>query len=128
MRRSLLVRHFLRRFLENDLISANADRREVISLSGGALVSFGLVFTFGLCFNYMMETHQTPGRTAVAALDDRFFFITASMLVMGLVAVLAWDALTLDARDVAVLGPLPVPFRDLVRAKLIAVAVFAGTM
>src|SRR5262245_43676161 len=128
MRRSLLLRRFLRRFFENDLVSAHADRREVISLAGGTLVSFGLVFTFGLCFSYMMETHQTPGRTAVATLDDHFFYIAASMLAMGLVAVLSWDALALDARDIAILGPLPIPFREIVRAKLMAVTLFAGGM
>ncbi len=35
-----------------------------------------------------------------------------------------WDALALDARDTAVLGPLPIPRSAIVRAKFVAVALF----
>ena len=36
--RRLLRHHFLRRFLDNDLISPNADRHEVLVLLAAALV------------------------------------------------------------------------------------------
>jgi hypothetical protein len=42
MRDRLLIRHFLRRFLEHDLISPNADRHEVLSAIGGTLVAVSL--------------------------------------------------------------------------------------
>ena len=43
-----------------------------------------------------------------------------SMLVMALIAAVQWDALALDERDTAILGPLPVAPRDIGRAKLSA--------
>ena len=42
MRDRLLVRHFLWRFLEHDLISRNADRHVVLSALAGALVGVSL--------------------------------------------------------------------------------------
>ena len=48
------------------------------------------------------------------------------MIVMALVALGSWEALSLDARDTAILGPLPIPRRTLVRAQVTAVAIFAG--
>jgi hypothetical protein len=50
------------------------------------------------------------------------------MLVMALVAVAEWDALVLDVRDAAVLGPLPIPKAVLVRAKFAATALFASVV
>ena len=43
MRERLLVRHFLWRFMENDLVSPDANRREVLSAAGGTLVTVSLV-------------------------------------------------------------------------------------
>jgi hypothetical protein len=46
--------------------------------------------------------------------------IAYSMIVVGLVAVFAWDALTFDRRDAMVLGPLPITPATIVLAKLAA--------
>ena len=54
--------------------------------------------------------------------------MSASMLVMALAAVAEWDALVLDARDTAVLGPLPIPRAVIVRAKFAATALFASAV
>lgn len=65
------------------------------------------------------------GPTTVLALDDRFFYIALSMLLTALLAVTQWDALVLDHRDTALLGPLPVPLLTIARAKLMAAILFA---
>lgn len=122
--RKLLTRHFLQRFLENDLISPDADRHEVLSTASAVLISSGLFVTILLGVKYL-GPFQTPGRTAVGVLDDRFFYIACAMIVMALVALAEWDALGLDARDTSILGPLPINRGDIVRAKLAAVAIFA---
>lgn len=125
MREHLLTRHFLQRFLDNDLISPDADRHEVLAVIGAALITAGPFVTVPLSLKYQFNP-STPARTALVALDDRFLFIAASMILMALVAVIQWDALALDARDTAILGPLPLPRGMIVRAKLAAVLLFAG--
>jgi hypothetical protein len=125
MRDRLLTRHFLQRFLENDLLSPDADRRESIAVIGTSLVSGGLVATMLFALKYLTDPFPSPGRTLVVVLDDRFFYFACSMTIMALMAVAQWDALALDARDTAVLGPLPVPRSAIVRAKLAAVVLFA---
>ena len=42
MRDRLLIRHFLWRFLEHDLVSPNIDRRGWLSAVGGALIGVSL--------------------------------------------------------------------------------------
>jgi hypothetical protein len=129
MRDRLLVRHFLQRFLEHDLISSTADRREVVAAVGGALIALTLFTSVLIAWMYQLNAYIPPGLTSVRSLDDRFLFVSSSMLVMALLAVSQWDALSLDARDTAVLGILPIPKSVIIRAKFLAVALLAaGTL
>ena len=125
MHDSLLVRHFLRRFLDNDLLSPNADRHEVIAAACAALVAPGLAATVLLSFKYQFVFHP-PGVTSLLALDDKVLYFGCSMTIMALVAAATWDALSLDARDTAILGTLPISRWTIVRAKAAAVVLFAS--
>jgi hypothetical protein len=125
MRDRLLTSHFLRRFLDNDLISPDADRHETLATVCSVLISLPLFVTVLLSIKYL-GPFPSPGRTAMVALDDHFFYIAGSMIVMALVALAVWDALALDRRDTSILGPLPIPRGAILRAKLAAVALFAS--
>ena len=116
MRSRLLVTHFLRRFLDNDLISPDADRHEVLAVTFAALSTSGIFLTVLLSINDLFRPIQSRGWTVMVSLDDTFVWTGLSMIVMALVALAVWDALALDARDTAILGPLPVRRRALVGA------------
>jgi len=121
---AILTRHFLRRFLENDLISPEADRAHLLAVVGAGLFSTTIFVTMMMsCLKYVVGFY-TPGQAAVSSLDDKFFYISLSMLTVALVAVAQWDALVVDARDSAILDPLPVRPVAVRRAKLAAVAIF----
>src|ERR1043166_9477726 len=124
-RERLLVSHFLRRFVEHDLVSSNADRREVISVAGGVLISVSLFLAVLVALGYQFSNFLPPGLTSVRSIDDRFLFVSSSMLVMALLAVAVWDALALEDRDPAWLGVLPVPLPVIVRTKFMAVTLLA---
>jgi hypothetical protein len=126
MRSRLLVRHFLLRFLEHDLVSPNADRHEVIAAVGGTLISVSLFLSMLTMLQYQFSNFLPPGLTSLRSLDDRFLWVSASMLVMALLAVALWDSLALDARDTAVLGVLPIPRSAITRSKFVAVALLAA--
>jgi hypothetical protein len=125
-RDAILVRHFLRRFLENDLISPESDRAHLLAMIGAACFSSTLFITMMMsCLKYVVG-YYTPGQLAVASLDDKFFYIGLSMLVAALLALLQWDALVVDARDVSILESLPLRPLTLRRAKLLAVALLCA--
>ena len=119
---STLSRHFLRRFLENDLISPEADRAQLLAVVGACLFSVTLMTTLFMSFGYVSRG-WTPAGLALAALNDRHFYIALSMTVSALLAVAQWDSLTVDVRDSAILEPLPVRPTVIRRAKLTAVAI-----
>ena len=50
---STLTRHFLRRFLENDLISPEADRAQLLAVVGASLFSTTLFATMFMSLPYI---------------------------------------------------------------------------
>jgi hypothetical protein len=122
----LLTAHFLREFLENDLISPEADRSQLLAVVGATIVSLTLFVSVVMSFGYV--TTLTPGQVAVMSLDDKFFYLALAMIVTALVATSQWDALVISPRDAAILEPLPVPAGTLRRAKMSAVAILGAAV
>jgi hypothetical protein len=118
----LLTRHFLRQFLENDLVSPDGDRSQTLAVVTATIVSLTLFLGFAMSAEYLGPL-LTPGLVAVRSLDDKFFYLALGMIATALVAASQWDALAIDARDAAILEPLPVPTTTIRRAKLSAVAI-----
>ena len=121
----LLTRHFLRRFFDNDLVSPHVDLHDNVATLGAVLITTTLFASFFMATDTLFGI-PTPGITAILALGNRFFFISASMIVMALMVTVQWDAVSLDARDMSNLGALPIPSRVLIRAKLAALVLFAA--
>jgi hypothetical protein len=124
--RRLLTAHFLRRLIDDDLISPNADRHESLAMICGGLASLGLFVSVIISMRYLFNPYQTPGATALSALFDHFLFVSASMTATALVTLLAWDGLAVDARDASVLGAMPIRTRTIVAAKFGALVRFAA--
>jgi hypothetical protein len=124
---AILTRHFLRRFIENDLISPDTDRLQLLVVVGASVLCTTLFISTFLSFNYV-SVKSTPGQLAILALNDRAIYIALSMVVSALVAVAQWDSLVVDARDAAILEPLPVRAGTIRRAKLAAVAILGAAV
>jgi hypothetical protein len=123
----LLTRLFVRRLLDNDLISPHADRHDSLGVAYAVVLSLAVFITFFVATPYLAAYILLPGPTALSALPDRFLFIAASLAVSALAALLVWDALSLEPRDAAILGPLPIAPWTITRAKLLA-ALVAGVV
>ncbi len=121
----LLTRLFLRQFLENDLMSPDGDRSQMLAVLGASVISLTLFISMFMSAQYAM-TILVPAHAAVLTLNDKFFYVSLAMLVTALTAAAQWDALSLDHRDTAILQPLPVRPRTLRLAKLTAVALLGA--
>ncbi|HKE23473.1 MAG TPA: hypothetical protein VKB88_13995 [Bryobacteraceae bacterium] len=118
----LLARHFFGRFFDNDIVSQTTDMRT------NSVQAFGLAASPGIFLAlYMMPTdvsydHPFAGNWLLVI--DCYLFVLYSMVVMGLVMVLEWDALFPDRKDYLVLTPLPLSNRSVFTAKAVALVVF----
>jgi len=120
-----LTKLFLKQFLENDLVSPDSDRAQLLAIVGALVVSLTLFLSMFLSATYAMSI-LTPGEGAVRTLNDKFFYVSLSMLLLAVIAAAQWDALALDQRDAAILDPLPVPSGIVRVAKVTAVAILGG--
>src|SRR5258708_37803565 len=93
MRDRLLTRLFLQRFVDNDLISPDADRHQTLAVVCSALVTSGLFVTGFLSLKFLFRPFEAPGDTAIVALEDRVFYVADSMVLMAPLAGAARAAL-----------------------------------
>ena len=121
-----LTRLFLKQFLENDLVSPDSDRAQLLAVVGAGVISLTLFISMFLSATYAMSV-LTPGEAAIRTLNDKFFYVSLAMLITALVAAAQWDALALDQRDSAILDPLPVP-ASIVRAAKISAVTMLGAV
>ncbi len=124
-RHELLSAHFFRRMFDNDLISPNGDGHEHLASILALTAVPGLFVSVFLTLKYL-SPFASPGQRMLFSLPDKSLFLGCAFLVMALVTVLEWDALSLDGRDHAVLGSLPIPRGLMVRAKLAALGKFVA--
>ena len=120
---SVLVRHFFRGFLDNDLVAPASDLHGPISKAVAVFGVIGLLYPFKLIFTYGRPFHEYAPLD-LRSLGDKSMFVTLSLVVMGLLTVLEWDALQLDRRDCRALGALPIQSHTVLWAKLAALAKF----
>ena len=122
-----LTRLFLKQFLENDLVSPDSDRAQLLAVVGAGVISLTLFVSMFLSATYAMSV-LTPGEAAIRTLNDKFFYVSLAMLITALVAAAQWDALALDQRDAAILDPLPVPAWIVRAAKITAVTMLGAVV
>src|SRR5260221_6085382 len=133
-----LTRHFAAGLVDNDLI---ADGEDLHASIAGILAAFlvasacvALMF-LGKYNSVVASVHgrltaqfQTLPEKLAMALDDKSLLLGGAMILMALMTVVFWDALALDERDLAVMGPLPVRPATVLVAKAIAVTGAAGVV
>jgi hypothetical protein len=122
----VLYRQFLFRMVDLELLSVSA-QGDVSKLLGqfAALLIF-LNSWLGLGTLGLGDRQMPRAALVINAWGTEYLLIATTMLVVGLFAVLSWDATFPDRRDVLVLAPLPVPARTLFLAKVAAVASALG--
>jgi len=109
----VLYRVFLLRVVDLELISADGDPTKLL----GQFASIFATLSFFLCAPLIMNGAQWDQPNCW--IFERLF-LALTMLVIGLFAVLGWDSIFPDKRDLLVLSPLPVKPRTVFRAKLAA--------
>jgi hypothetical protein len=121
----VLYRQFLFRVFDLEVLSAHAqgDAHKLLGQFAALLVFVSVTLSLGAL---LLSDPTAPGRNPrdsvlVFAMIAQHFLIATAMLVVGLFAVLSWDATFPDRRDVLVLAPLPVRARTMFLAKVAAV-------
>ena len=115
----VLVRHFFRRFFDSDTVSAEGDTVTTVVRAVSIAAAPGLIVAFFL-------QNQYPRRSMWGSIEDHYFFVLLTFVVLGAVAVFEWEMLFPDRLDFLILSPLSIRPLTMLGAKLAALAGFLG--
>jgi len=121
----VLYREVLFRIVDRDLLSTHAagDASQFLLQIVALLVFLSICF----CAPVLFTGTPAPAQTRlIFAWTFEHFLIATTMLVVGIFAVLSWDAMFPGHRDVLVLAPLPIRTHTIMLARLTAVATALG--
>jgi hypothetical protein len=107
----VLFSQFLLRVIDLEALSIRADVIGFLGQFAGILIMLSLILSAMAAF-HPVETEQT--------------LMSLTMLVVGLLTVITWDATFPDRHDILILAPLPVRPRTILAAKLSASAAVIG--
>jgi len=119
---NLLVRLFLERFSNNDMVSAEGEAKAQLLQAIHAIALPGMIVALFLFPLY----HQPVVRPFWAQVSDHYFYLLYSFVAVGAVTIFAWDLFFPDLLDVFVVTPLPIVGRRFFRARIVAVCLFLG--
>jgi CubicO group peptidase (beta-lactamase class C family) len=120
----VMYRQFLFRMADVEALSAHAqgDSNQLAGRFAALLLAVGLLLSFGA-----LGKPRDVGATRLGfQIGAEHFLIVITMVTVGFFAVLCWDSIFPDRRDVLTLTPLPVRARTLFFAKAAAVATALG--
>lgn len=113
----VLTQHFFKRFYDNDAVTLGGEVLTNVIQTVSVLAVPGMFVSF-----YLIPVYGH--RPAWSMIADHYFFVTYSMVVMGIVAVFEWDMLFPDRRDYMVLTTRPLSTWDMLRSKVAALLLF----
>ena len=122
----LLARAFFGRLFESELMPAGLPQVQLVVWSIAMMAAPGFILSFHLERNYARLWRTARGGIPDAILDDELLFVTFSMMALGLVALVVWEGVFPDRRDVRTLGVLPLRTRSHVTGRLAALGAVAG--
>lgn len=121
----VLYRQFLFRVVDLDILSASAqgDSNKLLGQFAALLVSASVFLGLAPLF---IDRNIAPSAFLDIRLRTEHQLIAMTMLAVGLFAVLSWDSIFPNRRDVMVLAPLPVSVRTMFLVKVAAAATALG--
>jgi hypothetical protein len=120
----VLYRQFLLRVIDLEALSIEADILQFLGQFAGVLIMISLLQAASAFL--LLGSSPTPAAQLFLAWGKEQSLICDTMLVVGLIAVVSWDGIFPDRRDVMVLSPLPVRPLTILLAKVSASGAIVG--
>jgi hypothetical protein len=113
----ILTYHFFRRFFDSDTVQVEGETLTTVIRAIAMVAAPGLICAFFL-------QNQYPKRSMWGAIQDQYFFVLFSFVVMGAAAIFEWEMLFPDRSDFLMLTPLPLKPLQMLTAKTAALIAF----
>jgi hypothetical protein len=122
----VLYRQFLLRVIDLEALSIEADIPRFLGQFAGVLIMFSVIHAVDAFLMSLSGRSHSPAALLAFIWGKEQSLICDMMLVVGLIAVVSWDSIFPDRRDVMVLSPLPVRPLTILLAKVSASGAIVG--
>ena len=122
----VLVRHLLDRMLHNEALGEDAAARVAQLAYAVALPGLLIALYFFPAYHGLPPHPQERSFWSQAA--DHLFFVTYSLVILGLAMIFQWNALFPDVLDLYILSGLPLSRSRLLLARVAAMAIFLALL
>jgi hypothetical protein len=119
----ILIDHFFRRFFDNDTLQVDGDTQTTVVRALSIVAVPELLISFFLQLVYTSKPFPRPPWSVI---EDHYFFVLFSFVVMGVVSIFEWEMLFPDRLDFLVLNTLSLEPLELLAAKAMALIAFLG--
>jgi hypothetical protein len=124
-----LLRHFLRRFFDSDLVTTPGQTAGVLIAAVPFVFEWFLLLVYPLAHKYAyLSQLPQPGPYREAVRADELWLITLTMSAIGLLTAIKWQFLFPDLRDYRALAGLPLRPAQIFGAKLAALLVASAAL
>ena len=115
-----LVRHFLDRFFNNELMSSDGEAKARLVQMACVVGLPGFIMAL-----YLYGPYHPPrgARSYWAQAGDHYFYVLYSFVACGILTLFAWDFFFPDLLDALVISTLPVQREKLMRARITAMLI-----
>ena len=121
-----LLRHFLLRFFDSDLVTSPGQTALAVIGSSSMFLTWFPFVTGPLKDKYAhLSALAAPGPYRQALRADNLWLITMTMSAIGLLTAIKWQSLFPSLNDYRAIGWLPVRARQIFGAKLLALLMVA---
>jgi hypothetical protein len=120
----VLCRAFFAQFFSSETVTSDEQMQRAMVGVLAFLITPALLSPIQMASAFELAAIRFPAMLEPMTRQMATVYITYSMVGVGVIAAVMWDALSFDRRDAMVLGPLPLRASTVITAKITALAVF----
>jgi ABC-type transport system involved in multi-copper enzyme maturation permease subunit len=120
----VLCRAFFAQFFSSETVTSDEQMQRAMVGVLAFLITPALLSPIQMASSFEVAAIRFPAMLEPMTRQMATVYITYSMVGVGVIAAVMWDALSFDRRDAMVLGPLPLRVSTVIAAKITALALF----
>jgi len=120
----VLCRAFFAQFFSSETVTSDEQMQRAMISVLAFLITPALLSPIQMAARFEVAALHFPTLLEAMTRQMATVYITYSMVGVGVIAAVMWDALSFDRRDAMVLGPLPLRAATVIGAKIAALALF----